>query len=68
MNLGIADFRYGDLYDHRRLNELAAAFDRFVDQNDAELFRRFESYRVAVQSGIAHGGLAEPQEAELLIS
>ena len=68
MNLGIGDFTYGDLYDHRRLNELAAAFDRFVDQHDAELFRRFESYRVAVQSGIAHGGLAEPQEAELLIS
>jgi NADPH-dependent glutamate synthase beta subunit-like oxidoreductase/NAD(P)H-flavin reductase len=68
MNLGIGDFTYGDLYDHRRLNELASAFDRFVDQNDAELFRRFESYRVAVQSGIAHGGLAEPQEAELLIS
>ena len=68
MNLGIDDFQYSDLYDHARLTQLAAAFDRFLQQNDAALFSRFDSYRVAVLSGIAHGGLAEPEESELLVS
>ena len=68
MNLGIGDFRYSDLYDFGRLNELAAAFDRFVHENDAQLFVRFESYRLAMQDGIAHGGLKEPEESELLIA
>jgi NADPH-dependent glutamate synthase beta subunit-like oxidoreductase/NAD(P)H-flavin reductase len=68
MNLGIDNFQYGDLYDHRRLNDLAAAFDRFVEQADGKLLDRFVSYRVAVQSGIAHGGLTEPEESELLVS
>ena len=67
MNLGIDDFHYADLYDYPRLRDLAASFDRFVENRDAQLFSRFESYRVAMQSGIAHGGLTEPQEADLLI-
>src|SRR5205814_102722 len=68
MDLGIDDFQYSDLYDYSRLNALGESFDRFVERNDGDLFRRFDSYRVAVQSGIAHGGLTEPQESELLIS
>ncbi|HEX9405936.1 MAG TPA: hypothetical protein VF975_01365, partial [Thermoanaerobaculia bacterium] len=68
MNLGIDDFHYADLYDYARLRDLATSFDRFVENRDAQLFSRFESYRVAMQSGIAHGGLTEPQEADLLIS
>jgi NADPH-dependent glutamate synthase beta subunit-like oxidoreductase/NAD(P)H-flavin reductase len=68
MDLGIDDFHYSDLYDHAHLKALAGSFDRFVQQNDGLIFDRFDSYRVAMQSGIAHGGLTEPQEAELLIS
>ncbi|MDQ6800609.1 MAG: FAD-dependent oxidoreductase [Acidobacteriota bacterium] len=68
MDLGIDDFHYSDLYDYSRLNALAGSFDRFVEKNDGDLFGRFDSYRVAMQSGIAHGGLTEPQESELLIS
>ncbi len=68
VNLGIDDFRYGDLVDYGRLQDLALSFDRFVERNDAALFARFESYRFAMQSGIAHGGLPEPEEAELLVS
>ena len=67
MNLGIDDFRYGDLYNYGRLRDLAAAFDSFLEGRDGQLFGRFESYRIAMQSGIAHGGLTEPQESELLI-
>src|ERR1700737_2625761 len=68
MDLGIDDFHYSDLYDYARLNALAKSFDRFVQQNDGDLLGRFDSYRVAMQSGIAHGALTEPQESELLIS
>jgi NADPH-dependent glutamate synthase beta subunit-like oxidoreductase/NAD(P)H-flavin reductase len=68
MNLGIDDFQYSDLYDYERLKALAGAFDRFVQQHDTDLFSRFESYRVAMRSGIAHGALTEPEESELLIS
>ena len=68
MKLGIDDFQYSDLYDFARLTALEAAFDRSVRENDAALFSRFDSYRVAVRSGIAHGGLTEPQESELLIA
>src|SRR5947209_18553788 len=68
MDLGIDNFRYEDLSDYGRLRDLAGAFDRFLEQRDGSLFTRFESYRVATQSGIAHGGLTEPQESELLIS
>src|SRR5581483_7159717 len=67
VNLGIDDFRYADLYDYGRLQDLAAAFDGFLKTRDEQLFARFESYRIAMQSGIAHGGLTEPQESELLI-
>jgi NADPH-dependent glutamate synthase beta subunit-like oxidoreductase/NAD(P)H-flavin reductase len=68
MKLGIDGFTYGDLSDLGRLQGLAASFDRFVERNDGALFGRFDSYRFAMQSGIAHGGLTEPQESELLIS
>jgi len=68
MDLGIDDFHYSDLYDHSRLNALARSFDAAVEQSDGDLFRRFDAYRVAMQSGIAHGALTEPQESELLIS
>ena len=67
MNLGIDDFRYADLYDYARLRDLAAAFDEFVKSRDSQLFTRFDSYRAAMQSAIAHGGLTEPQQSELLI-
>ncbi|HEX7150653.1 MAG TPA: FAD-dependent oxidoreductase [Thermoanaerobaculia bacterium] len=67
MNLGINGFTYADLYDYTRLGELALAFDQFVEEQDAELFRRFDAYRFAVQSGIALGGLTPPEESAVLI-
>ena len=67
MNLGIDDFTYSDLYDFKRLQQLALSFDRFLEERDAELFARFDGYRSALQSGIAHGGLATPEESALLI-
>lgn len=62
MNLGIPDFTYDDLYSYARLSDLSREFDRFVEAHDAELFRRFDSYRTG---GAA---LSTPEEAELLIA
>jgi NADPH-dependent glutamate synthase beta subunit-like oxidoreductase/NAD(P)H-flavin reductase len=59
MKLGIGDFTYDDLYDLRRLNELAAAFDSSLDP---ELFRRFDDYRTGKTT------LSEPDESALLIA
>src|SRR5689334_21268822 len=56
-----------DLHDYRRLNELAKSFDDFVNTRHAALFERFNTYRREMQSGVAHGGLTEPQESALLI-
>ena len=67
VKLGIEAFVYSDLYDFRRLNDLAKAFDDFVNTRDAALFERFNTYRREMQSGVAHGGLPEPKESELLI-
>ena len=68
MNLGINGFKYADLYDHARLQDLAGAFDRFVEQREPDLQKRFASYRIGVQSGIATGGLTTPEESALLIA
>src|SRR5579864_1775472 len=68
MKLGIDNFRYSDLRKYKRLQDLSAAFDRFAASRDGDLFARFESYRFMAQSGIAHGGVTEPEESELLIS
>jgi NADPH-dependent glutamate synthase beta subunit-like oxidoreductase/NAD(P)H-flavin reductase len=67
VKLGIADFSFADLTVPQRLAALAAEFDRFAAERDAAVMQRFESYRVAMQSGIAHGGLTEPEESALLI-
>src|SRR6266511_2950597 len=63
VNLGIDGFQYRDLYDNQRLADLTIAFDRYVERNDGALFGRFDGYRFAMQSGIAHGGLSEPEES-----
>ena len=68
MKLGIDGFSYSDLSDHARLAELAQSFDGFLQGEDAALFARFESYRIAMRSGIARGGLTPPEESELLIA
>src|SRR5207253_8696805 len=65
--LGIDSFTYSDLYDAQRLQDLALAFDGYVETRDAELFTRFDTYRHAVQSGTEHGGLTTPEESALLI-
>ena len=59
MNLGIRAFTYDDLYDLRKLNELATEFDSFLDP---DLFRRFDDYRTAKTT------LSEPDESALLIA
>jgi len=67
VKLGIEGFYYRDLNDLRRLQDLAVAFDQTLEQHDAALFGRFDGYRFAMQSGIAHGGLGAPEESALLI-
>jgi len=62
MNLGIADFTYADLYSYSRLTDLSAAFDRFIEEHDAELLHRFEAYRREPSS------LGSPEESALLIA
>ncbi|HEV7238557.1 MAG TPA: FAD-dependent oxidoreductase [Thermoanaerobaculia bacterium] len=68
MNLGIDGFEYKDLRDLSRLRDLALAFDRSVEEHDAELFKRFDAYRNAMQNGVASGGLPSPEESALLIA
>jgi NADPH-dependent glutamate synthase beta subunit-like oxidoreductase/NAD(P)H-flavin reductase len=68
VKLGIEDFEYSHLYDAGRLQELALAFDRYLDRSDSALLQRFESYRIGMQSGIASGGLTKPEESALLIA
>ena len=65
--LGIAGFRYSDLYDYDRLRDLTTEFDSFLRDQEPGLFGRFEGYRSAVRSGIASGGLTPPDESALLI-
>jgi NADPH-dependent glutamate synthase beta subunit-like oxidoreductase/NAD(P)H-flavin reductase len=60
MHLGIEDFTWSDLNDFQRLNDLSAAFDRFVEERDRSLLARFRAYR-------QNGGLTPPQESALLI-
>jgi len=67
MNLGIDGFSYGDLNDYGRLGDLALSFDRYLGEHDAELFGRFDRYRLAMQNGTEHGGLSAPEESALLI-
>ena len=43
MRLGLDDFTYSDLQSHTGLSRLAAAFDAFVQEHDADLFRRFDT-------------------------
>jgi NADPH-dependent glutamate synthase beta subunit-like oxidoreductase len=68
MNLGIDGFKYTDLHTFDGLKRLALAFDRFVEEHDGDLFRRFDAYRFGVQSGIERGGLGAPEESALLIA
>ena len=68
MHLGINGFHYDDLSSYERLGELALTFDRFVEEHDAELFGRFDRYRLSLQSGSAHGSLTAPEESALLIA
>jgi len=68
VKLGLDGFQYTDLYDYARLADLAGAFDAFVRDRDADLFKRFDSYRVGMQNGIAAGGLTTPEESALLIA
>ena len=65
--LGIETFRYSDLDDYEGLNRLTQAFDDALAGADKGLFDRFEGYRTAVRTGIAHGGLSLPDESALLI-
>jgi hypothetical protein len=60
-SLGVDGFRFGDLFEPRRLAELDARFREVLKAEDAELSKKFEAYR---------GGetLSPPDESELLIA
>ena len=62
MNLGIDGYTYEDLASLPRLSDLARTFDRFVEEHDPELFRRFDAYRQRP------GDLPAPEESALLIA
>ncbi len=53
LTLGIEGFSYPDLYDPRRLQDLLAAFDRFVGERDPGLLAEFATYRVCQGEGMA---------------
>jgi NADPH-dependent glutamate synthase beta subunit-like oxidoreductase/NAD(P)H-flavin reductase len=59
--LGVAGFRYGDLYEPEKLAQLDAKFRVELASADAELARKFEAYR-------AGETLTPPAESELLIA
>jgi NADPH-dependent glutamate synthase beta subunit-like oxidoreductase/NAD(P)H-flavin reductase len=61
MNLGINGFTWQDLSSLERLHDLATAFDRYVEDHDPELFKRFEAYR-------RDQNLPSPEESALLIA
>jgi NADPH-dependent glutamate synthase beta subunit-like oxidoreductase/NAD(P)H-flavin reductase len=61
MNLGIDDFTYSDLQSFAGLQRLAASFDSYVQQHDAQLFQRFDTYRRTAEK------LPSPEESALLI-
>ncbi|MDQ3283034.1 MAG: FAD-dependent oxidoreductase [Acidobacteriota bacterium] len=68
MNLGTDSFTWQDLSSFERLKELALAFDRFIEEEDAPLLARFDTYRHGAQSGQPNGGLSAPDESALLIA
>jgi len=45
LQLGIAGFTYGDLYQPGRLRDLYINFNRYVAASDPELMEQFEAYR-----------------------
>ena len=65
--LGISGFRYVDLYDVKRLEELSLRFDEFVASIDRERFDRFHLWRSRAVQGVPHGGFTAPEESNLLI-
>ena len=68
VNLGINGFTYADLYDYGLSATSPMEFDRFVENATRLLRNRFESYRIAMHSGIAAGGPTSPEESALLIA
>jgi NADPH-dependent glutamate synthase beta subunit-like oxidoreductase/NAD(P)H-flavin reductase len=67
MRLGIDNFQYSDLQSFEELGRLALAFDRWVEQHDADLFRRFDAYRLGVQQ-TGTSPIPSPEESALLIA
>ncbi|MBF6649086.1 FAD-dependent oxidoreductase [Methylobacter sp. BlB1] len=60
--LGIPGFHYADLYDATRLKDLLDVFDTTVEQQNPELFRAFQDYR------LSQGEDLEPTEiSDLLV-
>jgi NADPH-dependent glutamate synthase beta subunit-like oxidoreductase/NAD(P)H-flavin reductase len=60
--LGIPGFHYADLYDTARLKDLLDEFDTTIEQQNPELFRAFQDYRLSQGAGL------EPTEiSDLLV-
>ena len=53
MSLGIPGFEYGDLHDPARLADLSRAFDDYLHERDAELFKQFSAYHETRGDGMA---------------
>ena len=62
IQLGIPGFAWADLFSPAKLEELAAAFDRFFRERSPEGFARFDAYR----SGKGEGMTPEQQSDALL--
>ncbi len=57
--LGLPDYSYPDLYDPERLQGLAQAFDREVQQQDPDLFAAFDAYRSCQGAGMKPEAISE---------
>jgi NADPH-dependent glutamate synthase beta subunit-like oxidoreductase/NAD(P)H-flavin reductase len=60
--LGIAGFRYADLYNPSRLRDLTLAFDRHAQAQNPDLFEAFQAYRAC-----RGDGMAPEQVSDLLV-
>ncbi|BBA36041.1 oxidoreductase FAD/NAD(P)-binding domain-containing protein [Methylocaldum marinum] len=57
--LGIPPYRYRDLHDPERLNDLMRSFDTRVCEQDSELFGEFREYRACAGEGMAPERISE---------
>ncbi|MBL8924576.1 MAG: FAD-dependent oxidoreductase [Myxococcaceae bacterium] len=67
LSLGIDGFTFADLHRAQGLARLYARFLLELRAASPDLSQRYEVYRNAMATGVPRGGLAAPQESDLLI-